>query len=133
MELEEIVQKINEVIERRNLENTEAGYGLYNVAGVLLYGSYVKGTAKKDSDLDMFILTRRNEYYYIPDFIDHVGRRIPMILDVSGWMPYTNKTIGEMVFDKKFLFKGSYHLDTPFEKVRRVVERSIEQARPKPQ
>lgn len=130
MDIKRIIQLTENQIRERQLAFRREFDADYNVAGAILYGSRVKGTNRRNSDLDVYPLTRDETSTDVDDFSFRLElllrkNRLPIDVDVFGHGPYTDNSLGEKLFGHSDVFKGKYVIVSPFFDVKQVVEDNI--------
>lgn len=120
LNLSEIEKIVNEtILEQAEIEE-EMGIVEYNVVGIVVYGSYVKGLQTPESDIDYIILTRDNDSSHVDDFRGILADEL-MIRPDDG-LSSCQYTDAECLRSYLDLLGGHYKVISPYEKVKKFVE-----------
>jgi predicted nucleotidyltransferase len=129
MQIERIQAIINNILrERQRVCRTEY-HADYNVAGVLLYGSRVRGDYEDKSDIDLGIVARTDREADVDNFTmllrqrlhrENPKERIPTDHFETYLLGETD--FKEKIFSTHGTIKGNYLVVTPFRDVRRIIE-----------
>ena len=91
----------------------------YDIAGVILFGSWIRGDAYKQSDLDMYAIAYQNPHDLIWDFLNRLNKaKIGISVDCSDHILVTESHI--VTSGEHKLIGNQYKIVTPYQSIKDV-------------
>jgi len=125
--LSKIETTLNALLRELETESKREYHDSYNVCGAIAYGSFVKGEAHPESDLDVILLTRNGKEDLCEDFQRKAEAKLRLQLDVFD-VPVRYDDREELtreVFGDTPV-QGNYRVISPFRNIRDTVNSILE-------